>query len=28
MDGVAMNTFTIDSENNITAYAGLPAGAD
>jgi hypothetical protein len=28
MDGVAMNTFTIDSENNITAHAGLPAGAD
>ncbi len=23
-----MNTFTIDSENNITAHAGLPAGAD
>ena len=28
MDGVAMATFTIDSENNITAHAGLPAGAD
>ena len=23
-----MTTFTIDSENNITAHAGLPAGAD
>src|SRR5450755_152901 len=23
-----MATFTIDSENNITALAGLPAGAD
>jgi hypothetical protein len=23
-----METFTIDSENNITAHAGLPAGAD
>ena len=23
-----MSTFTIDSENNITAHAGLPAGAD
>ena len=23
-----MNTFTIDSDNNITAHAGLPAGAD
>jgi hypothetical protein len=23
-----MNTFTIDSNNNITAHAGLPAGAD
>jgi Protein of unknown function (DUF3489) len=28
MDGVAMSTFTIDSNNNITAHAGLPAGAD
>jgi len=28
MNGVAMATFTIDSENNITAHAGLPAGAD
>jgi hypothetical protein len=28
MDGVAMTTFTIDPENNITAHAGLPAGAD
>jgi len=28
MDAVAMNTFTIDSENNITAHAGLPASAD
>lgn len=27
MGGVAMTTFTIDSENNITAHAGLPAGA-
>ena len=23
-----MSTFTIDAENNITAHAGLPAGAD
>ena len=23
-----MSTFTIDSDNNITAHAGLPAGAD
>ena len=23
-----MATFTIDSDNNITAHAGLPAGAD
>ncbi len=23
-----MSTFTIDSENNITSHAGLPAGAD
>lgn len=23
-----MATFTIDSENNIAAHAGLPAGAD
>src|SRR6267142_2097869 len=23
-----MTTFTIDSDNNITAHAGLPAGAD
>src|SRR6266404_2947109 len=28
MNGVAMTTFTIDSDNNITAHAGLPAGAD
>ncbi len=28
MNGVAMATFTIDSDNNITAHAGLPAGAD
>jgi hypothetical protein len=28
MNGVAMNTFTIDSDHNITAHAGLPAGAD
>ena len=28
MNGVAMSTFTIDSNNNITAHAGLPAGAD
>jgi hypothetical protein len=28
MNGVAMATFTIDSENNITAHVGLPAGAD
>jgi hypothetical protein len=28
MNGVAMATFTIDAENNITAHAGLPAGAD
>jgi hypothetical protein len=28
MNGVAMNTFTIDSDNNITAHAGLPADAD
>jgi len=28
MNGVAMATFTIDSENNITAHAGTPAGAD
>jgi hypothetical protein len=28
MNGVAMTTFTIDSDNNITAHAGLPASAD
>lgn len=28
MNGVAMATFTIDSDNNITAHAGLPAGAE
>jgi len=28
MNGVAMATFTIDSENNITAHAGLPVSAD
>jgi hypothetical protein len=28
MNGVAMSTFTIDSDHNITAHAGLPAGAD
>jgi hypothetical protein len=28
MNGVAMNTFTIDSDNNITAHAGLAADAD
>jgi hypothetical protein len=28
MNGVAMNTFTIDTHNNITAHAGLPAAAD
>jgi hypothetical protein len=27
-NGVAMSTFTIDSDNNITARAGLPASAD
>jgi len=28
MDGVAMNTFTIDSDNNIAVLSGKPAGAD
>ncbi len=28
MDGVAMSTFTIDTDNNIQAHAGLPASAD
>jgi hypothetical protein len=28
MDGVAMNTFTIDPVNNITVLVGDPAGAD
>jgi hypothetical protein len=28
MNGVALSTFTIDSDNNITAHAGLPASAD
>ena len=28
MNGVAMSTFTIDPNNNITAHAGLPASAD
>jgi hypothetical protein len=28
MNGVAMSTFTIDSNNNITAHAGLPVGSD
>ena len=28
MNGVAMSTFTIDADNNITAHVGLPAGAD
>ncbi len=28
MNGVAMSTFTIDANNNITAHAGLPASAD
>lgn len=28
MNGVAMATFTIDSENNIAAHAGLPANAE
>lgn len=28
MNGVAMATLTIDSDNNITAHAGPPAGAD
>jgi hypothetical protein len=28
MNGVAVNTFTIEPNNNITAHAGLPASAD
>jgi hypothetical protein len=28
MNGVAMNIFSIDSDNNITVHAGLPASAD
>jgi hypothetical protein len=28
MNGVVMNTFTIDTDNNITAYAGIPTNAD
>ena len=28
MNGVAMNTFTIDPDNNITVLAEVPAGLD
>jgi hypothetical protein len=28
MDGVVMSTFTIDTDNNITAHSGIPAGVD